>query len=186
MIYHLACAVSDRLHLRGFPACVRYDGTIVGSRGSESLSVSFFPDCQKGDTIGDVPSGSRANGNRGLSINEGAACVIAASSSHPHAMAEDHQALCRALRNAVICAVCDWAVASRFGFPSFGEARFLEAGEVEYSGDDARGPRGNDAVYVLRFAVRSAIVDASFEGEPPPLGNPVASVADPVVTLIQP
>lgn len=174
MIYALSKSLEQWLRTQGFPLRVVYGPERVTRQapGAE-LVVVLERDREQGERF-ERPKGARhVHAMRML----GTRARIYARSPFAGARTQDHERLCDQVVDAVFVGVKVW-INSVTGIsePSFTEARYLRAEELEQEGEQWPG-----VVYQMRFSVPRGVVVAKYRADgaaAPGAGLPTGTVGD--------
>lgn len=155
MIGALAAGVESVLRGRRYPVRIE-----VGPRLSiETAPFAITLDLDRGtpDEVG-APVVARGNPVTPWSRSIGCVARVFAGSTKGGARLADHEVACNALVDALLVALREWAVGSGFGL----DLREVRAMPLEDRGG-GEVARGGEA-YVVRFAVRRALVAVDYTG----------------------
>ncbi len=175
MIYKMSRELQALLRAKDFPVSVDYSPKPL-PRGEHftGLAIEISRDREASDAISPRP-GAWKNPNAVRRRDMAVRCYIWARSSKGGAHIGNHEDVCEALVDAVICGLRSWYLAHvHADLLEFTEARYVgpHAVEPEYSDPVGSWP---GVIYRLKFRVPRAVCDVDYAGEGLPEGSPSAT-----------
>jgi hypothetical protein len=165
MIYRMATDLEGRLHARKFPLRVYYGPERLTREMGRSLVILIRRDREQGDTARAVVGANR--NPRAVGVRDlGVIADVYAAANVAGARANEHEHLCDAVVDALLCALYEWGTASGAGAIPVTESRFLT--DAEREGEEVCP----GMVYRLRFRVPRAIKVRDYEGNALPESAP--------------